>query len=139
LTLAVLDASLVAAILLPDEWTEATTRLQRQLDGATLHVPAHWAVEIGSLLTMAKRRGRITDADRIDYIAMAKAFDPVVDEVSLRRSVEITDLALETGLSVYDAAYLELAMRLGTALATNDRALAAAGRARNITIWSTLS
>ncbi len=88
-------------------------------------VPALWLLEMGNLLLSAQRRKRITADKRRELAAAASALRIKVD----REPVAITtldEIAARHGLSVYDAAYLELAMRRDLALATQDDALLAA-------------
>jgi predicted nucleic acid-binding protein len=54
------------------------------------------------------------------------------DETNRRCPGESLALAREHGLTVYDAAYLELALRRRAGLATLDRALARAARSAGV-------
>ena len=125
----VVDASINAAWFLPDEATadtEADTEAALQAT-ATLDVwvPALWLLEMGNLLHSAQRRKRISAEKRRELSAAAAALRVRVG----RELVAITtldELAARHGLSAYDAAYLELAMRRGLPLATRDDALLAA-------------
>lgn len=138
MTALVVDASIIGGILLADEWNEHVPTLLRQFDQSDLAAPAHWAVETANLLTMAMRRGRLSTADR-DRLAASAAGLPVTVEEAINaiRQPAILALADETRLTVYDAAYLELAERTGAGLATNDRALADVARARGVPVYST--
>ena len=81
--------------------------------------------EIGNLLLRAHRRKRITADKRRELAAAAGALRVKVD----REPVTITaldEIAARHGLSAYDAAYLELALRRGLPLATQDDAMGAA-------------
>ena len=121
----VVDASVSAAWFLPDEanpGTEAALQATATLD---VWVPALWLLEIGNLLLRAQRRKRITADKRRELAVAASALRIKVD----REPVAITtldEIAARHGLSAYDAAYLELALRRGLPLATQDDALRAA-------------
>lgn len=121
----VVDASVSAAWFLPDEAnpdTEAALQATATLD---VWVPALWLLEIGNLLLRAQRRKRITADKRRELAVAASALRIKVD----REPVAITtldEIAARHGLSAYDAAYLELALRRGLPLATQDDALRAA-------------
>lgn len=121
----VVDASVSAAWFLPAEanpGTEAALQATATLD---VWVPALWLLEIGNLLLSAQRRKRITAEKRRELAAAAGALRIKVD----REPVPITtldEIAARHGLTAYDAAYLELALRRGLPLATQDGALTAA-------------
>jgi predicted nucleic acid-binding protein len=78
---------------------------------------------------MAERRKRATQADMTEALHAVLSLPIEIDRDTTRRVAgETTGLARQHGLTVYDAAYLELAMRLGATLATSDAALARAAR-----------
>ncbi len=137
MTVIVCDASLVATILMPDEWNERVPVVAAALGAAELWVPAHFALEIISLLATAERGGRIARDDRLRCLAEARASGVSVDPRSSRPSTTIGDIALAASISVYDAAYLELAVRRAATLGTNDRRLIAAARARGVPVLTT--
>ena len=120
----VVDASVSAAWFLPDE---ATARTEAALPATTTHevwVPALWLLEVGNPLMKAQRRKRIAADKRRKLAAAAAALRIGVD----REPVAITaldELASRHGLSAYDAAYLELALRRSLPLATLYDALLA--------------
>jgi len=121
----VTDASVSAAWFLPDEATPATEAALQATAVADVWVPALWLLEIGNLLLSAQRRRRITADKRRELAAAAAALRVKVD----REPVSITtldELAAAYGLSAYDAAYLEVALRRRLPLATQDAALQAA-------------
>jgi predicted nucleic acid-binding protein len=91
-------------------------------DGAV--VPAHWRLEVGNALLMAERRGRIRAA-RVDAVWRLLAALPIeMDaETNARAWESAAALARQHGLTLYDAAYLELAGRRALPLATFDGAL----------------
>ena len=129
----VLDCSVTMAWVFPDEASEATGRLRDSLIGDRAFVPSLWPVEVGSVLLAATRRGRIGADEWPRICASLDALPVEVEPVSSSR-VWGAALALADrhGLSVYDATYLELALRMRLPLATLDRALAAAARAAGV-------
>ncbi len=121
-----LDASAVAAWLLPDEASEAADRLFVEAVQASelFQAPALWAWETGNLLTTACRRGRLTARQVGDALQLLdKARVRLESPPDARRAQATFDLAHAHRLSFYDAAYLEQALRTGARLATKDAAL----------------
>jgi predicted nucleic acid-binding protein len=89
-------------------------------------VPVLWSIEVGNVLLVATRRGRISvdDWPRIHEYLEALPID--IDLVSYAKVLDtVLPLADKYGLSVYDAMYLELALRFGLPLATLDKKLIA--------------
>jgi len=131
----VADASVSAAWFLPDEATPYTEAALQATVDREVCVPALWLLEVGNLLLSAQRRRRITDAKRRELVAHAQALRLTVDREPVAMTA-LDDLAACHGLSAYDAAYLELALRRGLPLATTDKALleamAAAGVAQAV-------
>lgn len=121
----VVDASVSAAWLLPDEATPFTEAVLQATATAEVWVPALWLLEIGNLLLNAQRRKRIGDAKRRELVAAAAALRLRVDREPVAMA-DLDALAARHGLNAYDAAYLELALRRGLPLATLDSALLAA-------------
>ena len=121
----VVDASVSAAWLVPDEATPVTEAVLRATATHNLWVPALWVLEVGNLLLRAQRRRRITGAKRLELVAAASALRIRVDRESVSL-IAIDALAARHQLSAYDAAYLELALRRDLPLATLDDALLAA-------------
>lgn len=133
----VADASIIGTVILYEEDSETVARLQDSLLGAELVVASHLALEVAAIIVKASRRRRIAPADRdlrlTDFERLLGAA-PVQPAATARQMV---DLAVATGLTAYDAVYLELAERLDATLATNDDALIAAARARGVAVLTT--
>ncbi len=129
----VLDASVTACWLMPDETHPLAASTRGRLANDHALVPRIWWFEIRNLLVTNERRGRI-DADKSNRaLAILRRlpieFDRGIDEEA------VLGIARRYRLSVYDAAYLELARRERIALATLDSALAKAARAENVQLF----
>lgn len=126
----VLDASAALPWCFADEATPASNALlERLAGGETAEVPAIWALEIANVLAAAERRKKLTAADVAEAVALYAPLSIHVDDETSRRAMsEVLILARGERLSSYDAAYLELAMRLRLPLATRDNALKIAAR-----------
>lgn len=126
----VLDASIAVAWCFEDEADPAADALLDSLKARGAVVPALWPLEVANVLVQAERRGRITMTTVDGRLAAFEALPITVDTTSWR-STGAAALALARlhGLTTYDAAYLELAMRRGLPLATRDKALRRAATA----------
>ena len=132
----VIDGSTALGFLMSDEQApRALAALDAIDDGMPAFVPAHWPLEVANGLLMAERRKRITQADAAEALDSVLSL-PIEIDASTTRQVpgETAALARQYGLTVYDAAYLELAMRRGAALATDDAVLAKAARRAGVTL-----
>lgn len=127
----VVDASAAAGWFFTDEATPQSEALLAATADDEVWVPALWLLEIGNMLLSAERRGRIPGAQRRALIVQATALRLRVDREPVPMT-EIDALAAQHGLTAYDAAYLELALRRGLSLATLDAALLAAMSAAGV-------
>ena len=118
----VLDASMALSWLLPDEASEASVAVQAELSKAeAIWVAAHWRLEVANSLCMAERRKRLDAAGIAQAVALFTQLHVTVDpETNAHASAETLSLARQHTLSVYDAAYLEIALRRGAVLASFD-------------------
>lgn len=132
----VLDCSATLPWVFADEASPGADGLLDQLvQGERAWVPALWHLELGNVLLGAKRRNRIDQAGIEVFLSRLAVYDIAVDEQTMERAWQKTlDLALQHGLSTYDAAYLELALRRGLPLATLDRELIGAARVSGVTL-----
>ena len=131
----VLDASIVLAWHFDDEDDALAEQVARRSADEPAVVPAHWFAEIANGLLAGERRRR-TAPDRVaTFLRRLDALDLDVDDVDPRTAFEFhLPLARAHRLTVYDAAYLELAERRGMALATLDRPLADAARSVGVEV-----
>ncbi len=131
----VVDASMTAAWLFADERTEAALKVFRNVADAGAVVPSLWRLEIASLLRTAERRGRCTDTLADALLEQLESLPIEIDRETDAHAWHATrSLSREQGLTPYDAAYLELAIRRGLPLATGDRELIAAAQRLGVAV-----
>ncbi|MFM8608479.1 MAG: type II toxin-antitoxin system VapC family toxin [Hyphomicrobiales bacterium] len=125
----VVDASVAARWLSKDGSPADIAYSNGILERLTLpneraHVPCHWSLEITNVATRGERMGYIERSMVEYFLQLIEDIDFQIDvEASTRALTDLTDLAREFRLTPYDAAYLELAMRLECPLATLDKDL----------------
>ena len=131
----VLDASVALAWCFEDESAEPALVVLDSLRQSEAVVAHHWTLEMANGLLSAERRGRIDGdgATRFSRLLLALpiAVDPVARGTAL---TETRRLARTHRLTSYDAAYLELAIRLGVPLATLDEELRRAARVEGVAL-----
>jgi predicted nucleic acid-binding protein len=130
----VVDPSVALAWLLPDETNAAANALRLAVEeGAEAWIPVHWWLEIGNGLLMAERRGRITAEAIAQALSLVDAL-PLEEDEKTAEQIPVRTLALarKHGLTIYDAAYLELAQRRGAILATFDDQLLKAAKKEGV-------
>lgn len=123
----VLDCSISAAWCLQEAESETAEKTLALMSRDVALVPSLWLVEMTNVLVVAQRRGRITPADAVRAEDLLRVLpiriDPVRQDLPRLRAV-----ALEYGLTAYDAGYLEIAMRNRLPLATLDEGLRKAAK-----------
>jgi predicted nucleic acid-binding protein len=132
----VIDGSTAIGFLLKDEKGPAPMKALDVIEsGVATFVPAHWCVEVANGLIMAERRKRASQADITEALGLVAALPVTCDDETARRAVsDSAALARQYNLTIYDAAYLELAMRRGATLATTDNELSAAAQAVGVPV-----
>lgn len=131
----VVDASVVIAWLLRDERTPEADALAELIIDEGARVPQLFPIEIANVLVSAQRRGRISLAYAEEQLALLDELSLSLDpETSAHATRTTFQLAVDDNLTVYDATYLELALRLEARLMTFDLALAGAARRRGLTV-----
>ena len=131
----VLDSSISLSWFFPDERTSFTDTALQIAAREDCWVPSVWRLEFPNALLVAERRRRLTRAERLQVLDEAARLNLRVDAIvhDLRR---ISALAEKHSLSTYDAAYLELSLRLAAPLLTLDKDLAASAAAAGATVYA---
>ena len=120
----VIDASSVAPLVLPDEVENLHPTVAHALASEECIVPAHWRFEVGNLALMAVRRKRMEAQTALANLRDLAEFTVQIDTLSSNLAWSRSYLlGQEHGLTLYDAAYLELAQREALALLSSDQAL----------------
>jgi len=132
----VLDASVTLAWCFEDEGGDYAVEVLEALRASEAIVASLWPLEVANGLAVAERRGRLDAAACARFMELVLALPIAVDPVS--RSLALTGsygLAKARGLSAYDAAYLDLALRHGIPLATLDERLRVAAATEGVPLF----
>lgn len=131
----VLDSSATLAWIYMEERSEAIAGVFDRLTADGAWVPSLWRLEVANVLEMGVRRGRMDaafrDATLEDLELLPIQTDPDTEKHAWRSTLR---LAERYKLTIYDAAYLELAMRRGLPLASLDGELRAAAGAEGVVL-----
>jgi predicted nucleic acid-binding protein len=132
----VLDASVALAWCFADEKDPFADAVAGRFPGVVAVVPNLWHLEVANIFVTAERRGRCTHADIVAWYGFLAGLPITVDDRTPTAAWgTTTDLARTHQLSAYDAAYLELALRLPAPLATLDKKLETAARAAGVGLF----
>jgi predicted nucleic acid-binding protein len=129
----VLDSSVTLAWLYTEELTEPVRQVFDTVVASRAWVPSLWRLEVANSLHIAVKRKRIgaafRDASLADLALLNIVTDPDTDAAAWSNTLRLAD---RFALTLYDAAYLELAQRMCLPLATLDGQLRAAADATGI-------
>jgi len=134
----VADASVAVGWVHPAQATVETAGMLAAIaEGSVLEVPALWSLEVANALSVLVRRHKLTERERRTGLGWLRALPLRVDHdmASLAFTV-LSELASAQNLSVYDAAYLELAQRRKLVLGCNDGPLRAAAKRCGVSLWT---
>ncbi|MBI1318644.1 MAG: PIN domain-containing protein [Candidatus Hydrogenedens sp.] len=133
----VVDNSVVMAWCFADESSRYAERVLASLEQVEAVVPSQWPLEAANVLLVAERRKRLTRADAAKLMTLLTRLPLVVEQESPARILtEVYALAREFQLSAHDAAYLDLALRGGWPLATQDKSLLKAAKRAGVPIFA---
>lgn len=127
----VLDASVALAWAFEEPAPAAKIARERLRHDPAI-VPIQWWFEVRNVLVLSERTGRHTRQRTDHFLQLLSRL--VIRIAPLPKESPVMELARRHGLTVYDAAYLELALRDGLDLATLDTELAAAARAEGVSL-----
>ena len=131
----VLDCSTAMAWCFEDEASTQADRILERLAVSPAVVPTIWPLEVANVLLVAQRKRRITVAAGARFLALLRSLPIRTDEETWRQAwTDILPLAARLSLSAYDAAYVELAIRLDAPLATLDADLMRAARKAGVRV-----
>jgi predicted nucleic acid-binding protein len=127
----IIDASVVIAWAFKEQHATAERALARiQTEEAI--VPALWWYELRNVLVLGERQKRLAERETARFLRGISRLTITID--SSPNEAQVLTLARRHRLTVYDAAYLELAGREALPLATLDEELAAAARAEQVAL-----
>ncbi len=131
------DASVAVGWVHPGQATRQTAAmLDAMAEGATLEVPALWPLEVANALTVLVRRRKLTEDERQTGLGWLRGLRLRVDhEMASLAFSRLSELATTYQLSVYDAAYLELAQRRRLVLGCKDGPLRRAAKQSRVRLW----
>ncbi|HEX6097408.1 MAG TPA: type II toxin-antitoxin system VapC family toxin [Thermoanaerobaculia bacterium] len=136
----VADASVAIAWVHPAQATgETDAMLERLAEGGSLVVPALWPLEVANALTVLRRRGKLTPGETRTAIEVLRELPVVVDhEAATIAFTRLVELASQHELTIYDATYIELAMRRQLPLASNDAKMKHAAARSGVDLWGSV-
>jgi predicted nucleic acid-binding protein len=133
----VADASVAIAWVHPGQATAETAAMLDAIgEGATLEVPALWSLEVANALLVLVRRGKLGEDERQSALGWLSGLRVRMDhDAGSLAFSRLSELASLHQLSVYDAAYLELAQRRQLMLGCKDGPLRTAAKHAGIELW----
>lgn len=132
----VVDASVALAWCFPDEASDYADDVLVALEGRTVLVPSIWALEVTNAILVAERRKRLKQSDVRRFVELLGGLTIVEHSQTIADTMRnVLPLARDRDLSAYDAAYLDVAVRQASPLATLDGRLQKAGRAAGVRIF----
>lgn len=130
----VLDNSVVTGWYLPSQATDYSNAVAIRLETDKALVPPLWQLELANVLKTACTKGRLTQVQARQILDTLGQLPIEVDTAATPGQRHLFELAMRYNLSSYDAAYLELAMRQGLPLATQDELLKLAATAAGVNV-----
>jgi predicted nucleic acid-binding protein len=127
------DTSAILSLAFPDEDAAYAKAVLDAIDADQAFIPTLFWFEVRNGLVIGERRGRITAKQTTSFLADLSLLPFEIDDQI--REATVLSLARQQKLTVYDAAYLELAQRKNLPLATVDQALVRAGKATGVQVW----
>ncbi len=131
----VVDNSVILSWVFKDENTKKSQELLNKLLKQNAYVPSLWPYELSNALFIAEKNGRIKEADSVSFISSLKDLSLFVENNSYDNiTKDILAISREHKITVYDASYIELALRKNLDMASFDKKLNAVCRKIGIKI-----
>lgn len=118
----VVDNSVVIGWCFQSQAMEYSDKVLDMLSDETAHVPGLWVLEFSNILRKSLKAGKIDEARAAQLVDMVGSLPLSIDHAPVTVADNLR-LATKYGLTSYDAAYLELAMRMRMPIAASDGAL----------------
>jgi len=131
----VIDCSMTMSWCFADEAATASQEILKRLDQETAIVPSHWFLEVANVLFQSERRKRISASESDLFLARLTLMSFEIEYGPTRRAFEhLLPLCRSHGLTSYDAAYLDVALRHNLPLASLDGPLREAAQRVGVTV-----
>lgn len=131
----VLDCSVTMSWCFEDESDVYSESVMDRLGECEAVVPWIWTLEVANALITAERRARMTEADTSRFLRLLAGMPILMDVTPPAKTMDdLIALGRTHGLSAYDAAYLDAAMREALPIATLDAGLKAAATKAGVSI-----
>ena len=130
----IIDCSSTISLFLPDEINnDYTNKLYDSFKNNDCTVPSLWCYELSNVLLSSKRRNRINDNQINEIVNLIYDLPIEIENINFYYiQNNIFNIANDNNLSVYDASYLELAIRFNCSLATLDKKLIDVAKKLNV-------
>lgn len=131
----VLDCSVTMAWCFSDEASKHSLSILELMEKAEAHVPNIWPLEVANILWFSEKKHRIDRVQSHRFRTLLNEMSIIVDKTTSELAMwEIFEMARDLDLTIYDTAYLELAVREKLPLATLDGAMQTAARRLGVTV-----
>ena len=130
----VVDPSAILGLVMEDEVADYAEAVLSEIEKSGGLAPSIFWYELRNVLVVNERSGRITVGKTNTFLALLAELP--IELAALPSELGVLDLARDHRLTVYDAAYLDLASRSGASLATLDKDLLAATQEAGVSLFS---
>jgi len=132
----VTDCSFIMSSILPDENQTKIEDIYKQIGEGIykVYVPSIFYLECNNVLLCSLRKKRINKDNYNDYSEILGSLPINIDNFSSTADsfYTIGNISNQYNLTSYDASYIDLAIRMGAAIATLDKNLANACKQANL-------
>lgn len=131
----VIDCSVTMAWCFEDESNDYADNILEKLKNGKAVVPSIWSLEVANVLLLSKKHKRISEIESSSFIDLLSEMPIIVEQsAAIRAMHSVFVLAGQLDLTIYDASYLELAIREKIPLLTLDKQLIKAAKKMHISV-----